>query len=84
MVEENQSDIAPTAEKLAETRLKRYGYVLRANKDTFRKVGLDLEVLGKREKGRPEQRWLDTLYDDLKQLVLTRTRCMIERNGVRR
>ncbi|RCN49909.1 hypothetical protein ANCCAN_03944 [Ancylostoma caninum] len=32
----------------------------------LRKVGFDLEVSGKRPKGRPKQRWLDTLHADLK------------------
>ncbi|EYB92136.1 hypothetical protein Y032_0197g1559 [Ancylostoma ceylanicum] len=60
--------IAPIANKLRETRLTWYGHVLRANedtKDTICKVGLDLEVKGKRLKGRPKQRWLDTLHADL-------------------
>ncbi|EYC36881.1 hypothetical protein Y032_0847g2669 [Ancylostoma ceylanicum] len=58
--------IAPIADKLRETRLRWYGHVLRANKDTICKVGLDLEVPGKRPKGRPKQRWLDTMHADLK------------------
>ncbi|EYB91787.1 hypothetical protein Y032_0202g1790 [Ancylostoma ceylanicum] len=58
--------IAPIADKLRETRLRWYGHVLRANKDTICKVGLNLEVPGKRPKGRPKQRWLDTLHADLK------------------
>ncbi|EYB87852.1 hypothetical protein Y032_0256g368 [Ancylostoma ceylanicum] len=58
--------IAPIADKLRETRLRWYGHVLRANEDTICKVGLDLEVPGKRPKGRPKQRWLDTLHADLK------------------
>ena len=40
--------------------------VLRANADTVRKTALELEVPGKRPKGRPKQRWLDTLHTDLK------------------
>ncbi|VDP05693.1 unnamed protein product [Heligmosomoides polygyrus] len=46
--------------------LRRYGHVLRANDDTVRKIGLNLEVPGKRPRGRPKQRWLDTLRLDLK------------------
>ncbi|EYB94782.1 hypothetical protein Y032_0167g124 [Ancylostoma ceylanicum] len=36
--------IVPIADKLRETRLTWYGHVLRPNKDTICKVGLDLEV----------------------------------------
>ncbi|EYC22244.1 hypothetical protein Y032_0017g3237 [Ancylostoma ceylanicum] len=56
----------PIADKLRETRLRWYGHVLGANADTICKVGLDLEVSGKRPKWRPQQRWLDTLHADLK------------------
>ncbi|EYB91708.1 hypothetical protein Y032_0203g1848 [Ancylostoma ceylanicum] len=45
---------------------KWYGHILRANEDTICEVGIDLEVPGKRPRGRPEQRWLDTLHADLK------------------
>ncbi|EYC32637.1 hypothetical protein Y032_0002g1009 [Ancylostoma ceylanicum] len=58
--------IVPIAGKLRETRLRWYGHVLRADEDTICKVGLDLEVPGKRPKGRPKQGWLDTLHADLK------------------
>ncbi|EYC37026.1 hypothetical protein Y032_0834g2591 [Ancylostoma ceylanicum] len=58
--------IAPIADKLRWTRLRWYVHVLRANEYTICKVGLNLEVPGKRPKGRPKQRWLDTLHVDLK------------------
>ncbi|VDP02630.1 unnamed protein product [Heligmosomoides polygyrus] len=40
--------VAPIAEKLREARLGWYGHALRANDDTVRKIGLNLEVPGKR------------------------------------
>lgn len=58
--------IAPVAEKLREARLRWYGHVLRAKEDTVRKVGFELAVPGKRPRGRPKQRWFDTLHVDLK------------------
>ncbi|VDP04025.1 unnamed protein product [Heligmosomoides polygyrus] len=58
--------IVPIADKLREARLRWYGHVLRANDDTVCKIGLNLEVPGKRPRGRPKQRWLDTLHLDLK------------------
>ncbi|VDO69703.1 unnamed protein product, partial [Heligmosomoides polygyrus] len=48
--------VAPIAEKLRESRLRWYGHVLRANDDTVRKIGLNLEVPGKWPRGRPKQR----------------------------
>ncbi|VDO89845.1 unnamed protein product [Heligmosomoides polygyrus] len=56
--------VAPIAEKLREARLRWYGHVLRANDDTVRKIGLNLEVPGNRPRGRMKQRWLDTLHLD--------------------
>ncbi|VDO66057.1 unnamed protein product [Heligmosomoides polygyrus] len=58
--------VAPIADKLREARLRWYGHVLRASIDTVRKSGLNIDVPGKRPKGRPKQRWLDTLHVDLK------------------
>ncbi|VDO60671.1 unnamed protein product [Heligmosomoides polygyrus] len=58
--------VVSIADKLREARLRSYGNVLHANDDTVCKIGLNLEVPGKRPKGRPKQRWLDTLHLDLK------------------
>ncbi|PIO69918.1 hypothetical protein TELCIR_08246 [Teladorsagia circumcincta] len=58
--------VAPIADKMREARLRWYGHVLRANDDTVCKIGLDFNVPGKRPRGRPKQRWLDTLHEDLK------------------
>ncbi|VDO64497.1 unnamed protein product [Heligmosomoides polygyrus] len=59
--------VAPIADKLCEARLRWYGHVLRADGDTVRKIGLNIDVPGKRPKGRPRQRWIDTLHMDLKE-----------------
>ncbi|VDO23576.1 unnamed protein product [Heligmosomoides polygyrus] len=40
--------VVPIAEKLREARFRWYGHVLRANDDTVRKIGLNVEVSGKR------------------------------------
>ncbi|VDL76809.1 unnamed protein product [Nippostrongylus brasiliensis] len=58
--------VVPIAEKLRETRLRWYGHVLRASNDTVCKIGLALDVLGTRPRGRPKQRWLDMMHADLK------------------
>ncbi|VDO27048.1 unnamed protein product [Haemonchus placei] len=57
--------VAPIVDKMREARLPWYGHVLRAKKDSVRKIGLNLVVSEKRSGGRPKQRWLDTLHEDL-------------------
>ncbi|XGW34600.1 hypothetical protein V3C99_018505 [Haemonchus contortus] len=61
-------DVAPIADvdEMRETRLRWYGHALRAKNDSVRRMGLNLDVSGKRPKGRPKQRWLDTLHENLK------------------
>ncbi|VDP17307.1 unnamed protein product [Heligmosomoides polygyrus] len=50
-------DVAPIADKTREARLRWYGHVLRGKEDSVRKIGLELEMSGKRPRGRPKQRW---------------------------
>ncbi|VDP10246.1 unnamed protein product [Heligmosomoides polygyrus] len=58
--------VAPIADKRREARLRWYGQVLRGKEDSVRKIGLNFEVIGKRSRGRPKQRWADTLHTDMK------------------
>ncbi|VDO49834.1 unnamed protein product [Haemonchus placei] len=58
--------VAPIVSKMLEVRLQWYGHVLRANDDSVRKIGINLDMTGKRLGRRPKQRWLDTLHEDLK------------------
>ncbi|VDO26024.1 unnamed protein product [Heligmosomoides polygyrus] len=58
--------VAPIADKMWEARLRWYGHVLRGKEDSVRKIVLNFEVIGKGPKGRPKQRWSDTLHMDLK------------------
>ncbi|VDO60701.1 unnamed protein product [Heligmosomoides polygyrus] len=58
--------VAAIADKMREARLRWDGHVLRGNEDSVRKIGLNFEVLGKRPRGRPKQRWADTLHKDFK------------------
>ncbi|VDO91764.1 unnamed protein product [Heligmosomoides polygyrus] len=55
--------VTPIFENMREARLRWDGHVLRANNDTVRK---NLDVPGRRPRGQPKQRWLDTLHQDLK------------------
>ncbi|VDO23216.1 unnamed protein product [Heligmosomoides polygyrus] len=73
--------VTPIFEKMFEARLRWYGHVLRAKGDTVRETGLNLDVPGRRPRGRPKQRWLDTLHQDLKMAGLHPDRHLIGRNG---
>ncbi|EYB96246.1 hypothetical protein Y032_0152g2882 [Ancylostoma ceylanicum] len=55
--------IATMTEKLREARLRWYGH---ADNATVCKIALNFDVPGKRSKGGPKQRWIDTLHSDLK------------------
>ncbi|VDO24127.1 unnamed protein product [Heligmosomoides polygyrus] len=58
--------VAPIADKMREARLRWYDHVLRGEEDSVRKIGLELEVSGKRPRGPPKQRWSDTLHMNMK------------------
>ncbi|VDO19881.1 unnamed protein product [Heligmosomoides polygyrus] len=58
--------VAPTADNMREARLRWYGHLLRGKEGSVRKIGLELEVSGKRSRGRLKQRWSDTLHMDMK------------------
>ncbi|VDP11972.1 unnamed protein product [Heligmosomoides polygyrus] len=58
--------VAPIADKIREARLRWYGHVLRGKEDSVRKIDLELDMSGKRPRGRPKQRWSDTLHMDMK------------------
>ncbi|EYC43085.1 hypothetical protein Y032_0504g2651 [Ancylostoma ceylanicum] len=55
------------ADKLREARIRpRFSHVLHAGKDKVSRISFDLEMSCKRPKGRPKQRWLDTIHAELK------------------
>ncbi|VDP43528.1 unnamed protein product [Heligmosomoides polygyrus] len=58
--------VAPITDKMRGARLRWYGYVLRGKEDSLRKICLNFEAIGKRPRGRPKQRWADTIHMDLK------------------
>ncbi|CAD6198523.1 unnamed protein product [Caenorhabditis auriculariae] len=62
--------VAPIREKLRENRLRWFGHVLRADPTSIAKTSHTLEVDGKRPRGRPKRRWMDTLNEDLKETKL--------------
>ncbi|VDO63871.1 unnamed protein product [Heligmosomoides polygyrus] len=58
--------VAPIADKMRGARLRWYGHVLRGKEDSVCKIGLNFVVSGKRPRGRPKQRWADTLHKNIK------------------
>ncbi|VDO43534.1 unnamed protein product [Haemonchus placei] len=61
--------VAPIVDEMREARLRWYGHALHAKNESARKIGLNLNASEERPKGRPKQRWLDTLHGDLKGTV---------------
>ena len=58
--------VTPITRKLREARLRWYGHALRANDNSLAKTGLNIDIPGKRPKGRPKQQWLDAPHADLR------------------
>ncbi|KIH65833.1 hypothetical protein ANCDUO_03844 [Ancylostoma duodenale] len=46
--------VAPMTDKLREARLRWFSHVIRADSDSVCKTGFNLDVAGKRPKGRPK------------------------------
>ena len=61
--------VAPE-DKIWEQRLRWYGHVQRAAPDHIARSAVDMEVEGKRPRGRPKLRWDQTIKADLSELQL--------------
>ena len=61
------------SKKVQETRLKWYGHdVLRREDEYIGKRVVAMGVPGKRRRGRPKRRWLDSIRNDLSEKELSR------------
>ena len=60
--------VGEISKKVQEIRLKWYGHVLRRED----KRVMAMEVPGKRRRGRPKRRWLDSIRNDLSERELSR------------
>ena len=60
------------SKKVQESRLNWYGHVLRREDEYIGKRMMVMEVPGKRRRGRPKQRWLDSIRNDLSERELSR------------
>ncbi len=59
------------SKKVQESRLKRYGHVLRRKDEYEGKRVMGMEVPGERMRGRPKRRWLDSIRNDLSERELS-------------
>ena len=59
------------SKKVQESRLKWYGHVLRREDEYVGKGVMAMEVPGKRRRGRPKRRWMDTIRNDLSERELS-------------
>ena len=57
--------VGEISKKVQESRLKWYGHVLRREEECVGKIVMVMEVPGKRRRGRPKQRRLDNIKNDL-------------------
>ena len=58
------------SKKVLESRLKRYGHVLRREDEYVGKRVMAMEAPGKRRRGRRKRRWLDSIRNDLSEREL--------------
>ena len=66
------TNVGEISKKVQESRLKWYGHVLRREDDYVGKRVMAMEVAGKRRRGRPKRRWLDSIRNDLSERELSR------------
>ena len=51
--------------KMREGRLRRYGYVMRRDQKYVGRKMMEMELPGKRRRGRPRRRFLDVMKEDM-------------------
>ena len=57
--------------KVQESRLKWYGHASRREEHYVGRRAIEMEVQGRRKRGRPKRRWLDKVKDDIKEKGLS-------------
>ena len=63
--------VGEISKKVQESRLKSYGHVSRREDEYVGKIVMGMEVPGKRRRGRPKRRWLDSIMNDLSERGLS-------------
>ena len=64
--------VGEISKKVQESRWKWYGHILRREDEYVGKRVMAMEVPGKRRRGRPKRRWLDSIRNDLSERELSR------------
>ena len=65
------TQVAKMGDKLRESRLRRYGHIQRRDDDYVGQRVLKMELPGRRKRGRPKRRYMDTISEDMRDLGLT-------------
>ena len=58
--------VVEVSKKAQEGRLRWYGHILRREEDHVGKQTMEMEVQGRRKRGRPKKRWIDCVKEDLR------------------
>ena len=59
--------------KLREGRLRWYGHVMRRDQEYVGRKMMEMELPGKRKRGRPKRRFLDVMKEDMREVVAKKT-----------
>ena len=54
--------------KIREGRLRLYGHVMRRDQECVGRKMIEMELLGKRKRGRPKKRFLDVLKENMEEV----------------
>ena len=67
--------------KMKEGRLRWYGHVMRRDQEYVGRKMMEMELTGKRKRGRPKRRFLDIVKEDMGELVRRRRTLITRRFG---
>ena len=70
---DNKSGASDACKKITQKRLKWYGHVRRMKEEHIVRRMLDVDIPGKRRRGRANLRWKDTCKRDMTEVGLKRT-----------
>ena len=59
------------SDKIQESRLRWYGHVMRRDEQYVGRRVMEMDIRGRRRRGRPKRRWMDCVKDDLRSKGLT-------------
>ena len=65
--------------KIREGRLRWYGHVMRRDQEYVGRQMMEMELLGKRKRGRPKRRFLDVVKEDVEEVGVKETDLKTER-----